>query len=405
MIEKTESTLRNRQEDTIGRQEPWVELRSVGYQTFIYDKMVRQASADARAGDVVAVYDRHGDLFGQALYNPNSRIVVRMLRFGAGAVDDAYWREAIQRATDLRRKTLRLDDATNAYRLVHSEGDDLSGLIVDRYDDTLSVEVFSLGMWRRVQTLLPILHEAAGTRHDLVSVDERVQHHEGFKADALRSEALPRFVKIVENGVRFRVNFLTGHKTGFFCDQRENRLKLARFCGGADVLDACCYSGAFGIYAKVLGDAKSVTCVDLDEDAVEAAKGNANLNQVRMDVTHADAFGYMRQMQANERSFGVVVLDPPKFVFGKRDEGEGRKKYADLNALAASVVSPGGVLLTCSCSGAMSRDEFIRLVTGTIARLGRRCQILDVTSAGADHPVSPRCDESYYLKALWLRIL
>lgn len=383
---------------------PWVRLRSASTQTFIYDRMIKEADPAAQPGDVVRVFDRHGALFGHALYNPKSRIALRMLNWDATPVDEAYWRDAVTRAAWLRSRTLRLDAATNAYRVIHAEGDELSGLIVDRYGDVLSVEVFSRGMWDRLGVLLPLLHEATGAAHHRVEIDERVLKLEGFTAAPQYSPELPKSVNITENGVRFRVDFATGHKTGFFCDQRENRVRLAGLAHGANVLDVCCYTGGFGIYAKVRGEANEVTCVDLDEHAVEAARKNANLNQARVTTVHADAFSYVRQMHTNGRQFGVVVVDPPKLVFGKNDEGEGRKKYHDINKLAAMVVQPGGVLLTCSCSGAVDRDEFARLAIGAVRQAGRTCRILDYTGAGPDHPISPRCAESAYLKALWLYV-
>ncbi len=393
--------------DTSGaeRESPWVALRSAAYQTFIYQKMVDQASPGARPGDCVAVYDRRGALFGHGLYNPRSAISVRMLRFGEGALDEGFWRDVIGRAAALRRHRLGLDAVTNAYRLIHAEGDDLSGLVVDRYGDVLSVEVFSLGMWRLLDRLLPLLHEAAGTRHHRVHVDERVQRQEGFTAEPVVSDRCPGSVNVAEHGVRFRVQFEGGHKTGFFCDQRENRRRLAELARESSVLDVCCYSGGFGLCAKVLGGAAEVTCVDLDEAAVAMARVNANLNQVRVDTVQADAFTYMRQMQVNRRQYDVLVLDPPKLIFGRNDTEEGRRKYADLNRLAAGLVTPGGLLLTCSCSGAMGRDEFVSLVTASVRQAGRSVQILAVTGAGMDHPVSPRCSESSYLKAVWVRVL
>ncbi len=386
------------------RETPWVALRSVGYQTFIYERMVGEASADARAGDVVTVYDRRGQVFGHGFYNPRSMIALRMLNFDRKPVDDAFWRTSIDRAVALRRSVLRLDDVTEACRLVHSEGDGLSGLIVDRYHDTLSIEVFSFGMWRMIERLIPMLHNASGTLHHRVHVDDRVLKHEKFDAKPIVSDKAPKSLKLTEHGVRFRVDFATGHKTGFFCDQRENRLQLSRMTRGASVLDLCCYSGGFGLYAKVLGGATEVTCVDLDEAMVEVTRGNAHLNQAKINVVHSDAFTYMRQMQANGRSYDVVVLDPPKLIFSKSEQGEGRAKYNDLNRLAATLVKPGGVLLTCSCSGALPRDDFVHLATSAASRDGRACQVLNMTGAGPDHPVHTRCRESEYLKAAWLRL-
>jgi 23S rRNA (cytosine1962-C5)-methyltransferase len=382
----------------------WVKLRSAALTTFIYRRMVGEVSADAKPGDCVAVYDKHGALLGHGLYNPRSQITVRMLNFDGRPVDQAFWRLAIERAVTLRTRTLHLDEIATAYRLIHAEGDELSGLVLDRYDDVLSAEVFSLGMWQRVQELLPVIHEIVGTRHHIVQFDERAQAQEDCTAKTICSEALPEAASIREHGVRFKVHFRTGHKTGFFCDQRENRMRLAGLAKDADVLDLCCYTGAFGIYAKTLGGAKSVTGVDPDEEAVDLARQNANLNQVRVSFVHADAFGYMRQMLSNEKSFDVVVLDPPKLIFGRKDLGEGRGKYFDFNRLAAALVKPGGLMLTCSCSGALPRDDFVTLLAAAVRQADRQCQILDVTGPGADHPVSPRCPQSAYLKAAWLRI-
>ena len=388
-----------------GRRKPWVELRSAGMQTFIYERMIKGASPDAQPGDCVAVYDRRGELFGYGLYNPRSRITLRMLRFGGPELEGDFWERGIQRAATLRHETLRLPERTGAYRLVHAEGDGLPGLIVDRYADVLSVEVFSIGIWYRMEELLPLLHTAAGTRHHVVQVDERVQQLEGFHTKELRSSELPHSVNVTEDGVRFRVEFDLGHKTGFFCDQRENRKRLAGLTRDADVLDLCCYTGGFGLHAATNGKARSVTCVDLDEKAIALAKKNANLNQVRVDTVQSDVFGYMRQMQTNACTYDMVVLDPPKLIFGRRDEGEGERKYQDLNRLAAGLVRPGGLLLTCSCSGALDRGPFVELVLSSVRHAGRDCQVLDISGAAADHPISPRCPESAYLKAVWLRIL
>lgn len=381
-----------------------MELRSVAYRPFIYQKMVKQVSSDAEPGVCVSVYDRRGALFGHGLFNPRSEIALRMLNFDATPIDGAFWQTAIDRAVQLRTRILRLKECTDACRLIHAEGDDLSGLIVDHYGDVLSLEIFSLGMWRLLPELLPILHAAAGTRHHTVRVDERVQQQEGFSAETIRSKGLPASVKVVEHGVRFQIEFERGHKTGFFCDQRENRLQLARMVGDASVLDLCCYTGGFGLYAKVLGKAREVTCVDLDEHAIALAKRNANLNQVRLDAVQADAFTYMRQMQSNERTYDVVVLDPAKLIPSRLEMEEGLRKYLDLNRLAASMVKPDGLLLTCSCSGALARSDFVELVLRATRQAGRESQILNLTGAGPDHPVSPRCPESAYLKAVWLRL-
>ena len=165
-------------------------------------------------------------------------------------------------------------------------------------------------------------------------------------------------VTIREHGIRYRVEVSTGHKTGFFCDQRDNRLRFARFCHDADVLDLCCYTGGFGLCAKILGQAREGTSVDLDEKALAVARKNVNLNQTRLNLVHGDAFAYLRQMIANGRQYDCVVCDPPKFAVSRADVDTAMIKYRDLNSLAVQVVRPGGVFLTCSCSGLVSRQMF-----------------------------------------------
>jgi 23S rRNA (cytosine1962-C5)-methyltransferase len=371
---------------------------------FIYKRMVRAASSGARAGDVVAVFDRSGSRFGSGFYNPRSQIALRMLAFDDRPVDDAFFRRLLEAAVGLRRGLLGLDAVTNAYRLVHAEGDGLSGLVVDRYADVLAVEVFSLGAWRLLDRLLPILHELAGTRRERVAVDAAAAAHEGMAPPPGDPGAEVRSVRIEEHGARFAVAYEEGQTTGFFCDQRENRRRFAELARGRSVLDVCTYTGGFAIHAARAG-AREVSGIDLDEKAVAQARHNANLNQVRARWVHADAFSYMRQMRENQGSWEAVVLDPPKLIGSRAEYDEGTKRYFDINKLALGLVSPGGLFLTCSCSGLLPRDEFRRIVLAAARRAGRTLQLLQATGAGPDHPVMANCPESEYLKALWVRVM
>jgi 23S rRNA (cytosine1962-C5)-methyltransferase len=395
---------------------PWVQLRSPSAHPFIYRRMIGAVDPQARPGDVVNIYDKTGRLFGRGLYNPRSQIALRVLSWGDAPVDEAFWRQRLTQAVALRQQ-LRLDEITDACRLVHSEGDALSGLVVERYADWLVFEIFSLGMFARRELLARLLgeilgppssldrpHQAGPAWHVFIRADAQIQAIEGFRLSRLRQRAPERLI-IREHGVRYRVDVAAGHKTGFFCDQRENRLKFARLCRDANVLDLCCYSGGFGLCARILGGARSVTSVDLDETAIALARENANLNQTRLDIVQADAFNYLRQMLAGERQFDAVVLDPPKLVPSRDQMEAGLSRYADLNQLAIQVVRPGGILLTCSCSGLVSREAFIEIVHRAAQRCGRAVQMFDVTGAAPDHPVMLNCPESEYLKALWLRVL
>ncbi|MGE3818928.1 MAG: class I SAM-dependent rRNA methyltransferase [Isosphaeraceae bacterium] len=385
---------------------PTIAVRAAGIHPFIFRKMVIGPVGSLRPmdGDLVRVVDRDHVPLGFGLWNARSQISLRLLTPGVIPPDVEFWKNRIDRAVQLRRDVLGLDPSTNAYRVVHAEGDGLSGLIVDRFADVLAVEVFSLGMYQRIGPLLGLLAERLGTSHFRVTVDDRIAMAEDFPGRTLTNPELPHRVTIEENGVRFRIHFEESHKTGFFCDQRDNRLQLARFCEDRSVLDACCYTGGFGLYALRKGRARDVTCVDLDEKAVALARENANANQVRLTILHADAFGYMRQMATNARSFGVVVLDPPKLIPTRLDVAPGKRKYFDLNVLAMGVVEPGGLLLTCSCSGLLGPEEFVTLLRAAARKAGRSAQILAMTGASADHPVAIDALEGAYLKAVWLRM-
>ncbi|WP_233578182.1 class I SAM-dependent rRNA methyltransferase [Tautonia sociabilis] len=383
---------------------PTVRVRSPGWHPLIFKKMVIGPEPGPRPsdGDLVRVVDRDGVPLGFGLWNGKSQIPVRLIVRGERPPGSEFWEGRIDEAVSLRRETLGLDSVSDAYRLVHAEGDGLSGLVVDRFGEVLSAEVFSLGIYQRIGPLMDRLREKAGASAYRVHVDHRIAQAEEFSGRPVATEGAPEKVEIREHGVRYRVRFEGGHKTGFFCDQRDNRKELARYCQGRSVLDVCCYSGGFGLSALVNGGAKEVSAVDLDEKAVAMARENANLNQVRMNLVHADAFGYMRQMGVNRRRFGVVVLDPPKLIGSRREMDEGRKKYLDLNTLAMGLVEPGGLLLTCSCSGLLPVEEFSGILRSAGRRAGRSARLLAMTGAAPDHPVGLEAPEGAYLKAAWL---
>ena len=373
----------------------------------------------AKPGDLVAVY-AGDELLGYGLYNPRSEIGVRMVRHGQELPDDAFWDAKLRAAVGLRRELLRLDDSTNAYRLIHAESDGFPGLVVDRIGDVLSAEAYNLGMYQRAADVLARLAPLCGTTQTLFRPSPQFLSQEGSEPPPVASDDLPSEVTIQEFGTRFRVRFEGGHKTGFFCDQRDNRRRLAELCRDRTVLDLCCYTGGFAVQAKRLGGAAEVIGVDLDEAPLELARENANLNQVRVRFVAADAFNYMRDMLQGGRRFDVVVLDPPKLVRSRQEVEEGIRKHLDLNRLAMQLVAPGGLMLTCCCSGLISEAEFLKLVLTAARQSGelveaataergarhapRPVQILARTGAAADHPVAAAFPETEYLKAVWLRM-
>ncbi len=387
-----------------GRERPWVQLKTFTSKPNVFRSMVGDVSADARQGDVVTAYDKQGSFIGYGFWNAGAPIALRILKHTPGRPDAAWLEQALRRAVALRRDLLKLDADTDAYRAVNGDADFLSGLIVDRLGDVLSIEVSSVGVMRRLPRWLPVLHDALGTKREIVQVDPHVARIEGIMPTDVPKSAV-RFVKIKESGMVQEVDFADGHKTGFFCDQRDNRRKFGAPAKGLKVLDLCCYTGGFSIAAKLAGAAE-VTGVDLDEKAVEMAKRNANLNNARIEFVHADAFSWIRQMQKNGKTWDLVLCDPPKFV-DSRDpdlEADGLKKYNDLNVLAMQLVSPGGLFVTCSCSGLVSAEAFEELVTKAAHRYQKRLQIFDRTGPGGDHPTASNHPEGRYLKVLWTRV-
>jgi 23S rRNA (cytosine1962-C5)-methyltransferase len=385
---------------------PTIAIRAAGTHQFVYRKMLEGpvGAATPNHGDLVRVVDRHGVQLGYALWNGRSQISLRFLSRQATPPGEEFWRDRLTDAVALRTKVLDLERETNAFRVVHAEGDGLSGLIVDRFDDVLSVEVFSLGIYQRIGPILSLCSELLGTKHYRVGVDERVAMQEDFSGRPLSSPRLPPRVTVAEHGIRYRIHFDGGHKTGFFCDQRDNRREIARFCAGRSVLDLCCYTGGFGLNALVRGQAREVTCVDLDEKVVALARTNGNANNVRLEVVHADAFGYARQMAQNGKSYGVVVLDPPKLIHDREEISAGKRKYFDLNVLTMRLIEKGGLLVTCSCSGLLGPQEFLALLGAAARNAEREVQLLAFTGASADHPVAIDALEGAYLKVAWLRV-
>ena len=367
----------------------------------VFRKRIAEVDGSTRHGDLVDFRSNSGERIGYGIWNPRAEATIRILSWGDEFPDEQWWSKTINRAIAARHDLLEIPSVTDAYRIIHAEGDGLPGFVADRYGDVLSVEVFSLGMYQRSKALTELLAKTLNVPHWVIRTGPMTFEQEGFLADGFQSGNVPQKAIIHEHGVRYEIHPFAGHKTGFFCDQRENRQLLRRFCAGKNVLDLCCYTGGFAINAALAG-AKSVIGVDLDETAIEHAKRNANLNQAKVRFVHADAFSYMRDMQRNDRKFDVVILDPPKLIRGRTEFDDGKQKYYDFNQLASSLVQPGGVLATCSCSGLLSMNDFTLTVRAAIGKPEQK--ILMKTGAAPDHPIAGNCLETEYLKCLWMQL-
>ena len=369
---------------------------------WIFQKMVEKPASRVPPGSVVEIIDREGQWVGRGFYNGHSRIALRVLTSNRDeAIDADFFSRRLTRAIELRRKLLNLDAVANAYRLVHSEGDDLSGLVIDRFGDILVLEFFSAGMYRFRDVIQESLKAHFPEARYYWFAEEHVQKQESFDA---RSPELPGSAVISENGVRFRVAPGMKHKTGFFLDQRDNRRFLASFCEGKKVLDLCCNTGGFSVYAKALGKAEEVIGIDLDEEALELAKHNANLNQARVRFAQADLFAWLREVLPSGQRFDVVVLDPAKQTRDREEIGFALKRYFDMNRLALQAVAPGGIFLTCSCTGLVREEDFLETLRRAAWQAGRILQIFQITGAAADHPFLAHVPEGRYLKAVWGRV-
>jgi 23S rRNA (cytosine1962-C5)-methyltransferase len=383
---------------------PVVRLKNAWKSThpWIFQKLVDKPAQRPKPGSIVDVVGVDGEWIGRGFYNGHSRIALRMLESDPDiAVDPEWFARRIADAVALRRELLRLDEVSDAWRVVHSEGDGLSGLVVDRYADLLVVEFFSAGMFRHREWIYDALRaQFPGCRFHAFA-DEHVQKQESF--DFRGSEpAAPAIIS--EHGIRFRADPAGAHKTGFFADQRENREWLSRLCAGKRVLDLCCNTGGFAVYAAVRGAAE-VVGIDIDEAVIDIAKGNARLNDVRPRFVQADIFPWLRDASNRGDAFDVVILDPAKMTRDREQVIPALKKYLDMNKLALGVVKPGGLFATFSCTGLVSEEQFLDMLRRAAFYAGRTVQVLKVSGAGADHPFLAQVQESRYLKAVFCRVL
>ncbi len=369
---------------------------------WIFQKMVEKPVAKPRPGSIVDIVDNTGHWVGRGFYNGHSRIALRVLTEDyEEAIDEAWFVRKVRDAVGLRREVLRLDETTDAWRVLHSEGDGISGLVVDRYGDLVVVEFFSAGAFRYREWIYAALREAFPDCRFYSFAEEHVQKQESFD---FRSPEAPAPSIISENGLKFRASPGSGHKTGFFADQRDNREYLTRFTQGKRVLDICCNSGGFAIYAKARGGAEEVIGIDLDEEILEVAAKNAHLNNARIKFVQSDLFPYLRDAATAGEQFDVVVLDPAKLTRDREQVIAALKKYNDMNKLAMTVVKPGGILLTCSCTGLVSEDEFLDMIRRAAFYAGRQVQVLKISGAGGDHPFLAHVKEGRYLKAVFCRV-
>jgi 23S rRNA (cytosine1962-C5)-methyltransferase len=357
---------------------------------------------------VVDVLDAGGSFVARGLYNGRSQIRVRLYTRDPEPLDDAFFAARVRAALRLRTGLLGLDDPAGACRLVFSEGDGLSGLTVDRYGPYLSVQLTSLALAARKDAVLAALVEAVAPAGVMLRTEKGILDEEGLELrDGPLAGTVPEEpIEIRDGGLRFAVDLRTGHKTGFYLDQRENRGRAAALAAGRCVADVFCYTGGFAVATAVHG-AAHVTAVDASAPALALAADNAARNGVaeRVETERADAFRWLEAQAKAGRRYGMVVLDPPRFARTSRGVPSALQAYERLNALALDALEPDGILVTCSCSGRVSREAFIGAVGRAAAERRRLVQLLEVRGQPPDHPVAATCPESAYLKCLICRVV
>lgn len=371
---------------------------------WIYAGFVQSGSDNARAGDLVDVVLPNGRFYARGFFNPASKIRIRVLTFTDEPIGESFWKERIAQAVRLRRLVV---SGTDAYRLIYGEADRLPGLIVDRYGDVLVMQTLSAGMDRRKELLADLLCQESGVTRIFLRNDAKSRALEGLSQEIrfLRGGGLTT-VEVSEEPARFVVDIARGQKTGWFCDQRQNRLAAAKLAAGGEVLEMFCHTGAFGVHAAVAG-AKSVEGLDVSEDALHLARRHAVMNQVqdRCSYRRADAFEEMRTLERTGRRYDLIFLDPPAFARSRQAVPRALAGYKDVNLLAMKLTKPEGILATSSCSHHVSEGELWSAVCSAGKDAKRHIKLLEQRGQSSDHPILATMPETRYLKCFILQVL
>jgi 23S rRNA (cytosine1962-C5)-methyltransferase len=412
-----------------------------GRHPWVLDSAIDRIQGSPADGDVVDLISDKDKFIARGIYNSRSRIRVRLYSWRPDEpIDDGFWRKKLEAALRLRQH-LGYDDPQGAARVVFSEGDLLSGLVVDRFANYLVVQITALAMAVRLETILSQLLDLLRPAGILLRTERDVAKAEGLDdlagfrekgdsphlCEAAGGRAptegwsrqmgtvpfsrcwgeLPQGpLAIVDGGLRYQVDLAGGQKTGFYLDQRVNRKAAAAYFRDRRVLDMFCYSGGFALCASALGGARDVLGVDASRRAVALAETNAQLNGLaNVHFETGDCFQRMESLRSAGEKFGGLVLDPPKFANSRRSVDDALRAYHHLNRLAVELLEPGGILVTCSCSGHVTREDFFDMLLGVAQQTGRELQILDQRGAAPDHPIAATCPESEYLKCFICRVL
>lgn len=369
---------------------------------WVYDNEIAKVEGEFENGDLVSVSDFDGYPMGTGFINENSKIRIRMLcRRPETVVDEEFFRMRVKNAWEYRKKTVD----TSSCRVIFGEADFLPGLVVDKFSDVLVVQSLALGIDRFKELIIRLLKEVMSEDGIVIRgvyerSDAKVRTQEGMeRIKGFIGEEFDTKVSIVENGVKYIVDVKDGQKTGFFLDQKYNRLAIQKLCKGAKVLDCFTHTGSFALNAGI-GGAASVLGVDASELGVMQATENAALNGLSDVVKFqcADVFDLLPALEAKGESFDVVILDPPAFTKSRNSVKNAVKGYREINMRGLKLVRDGGYLATCSCSHFMTPELFTETIGQAARSVHKRIRQVEYRTQAADHPILWAADESYYLK-------
>ena len=374
---------------------------------WLFSDSVRDQNRPGTMGELAIIYDRKDQFLGMGLFDPTGPIRVRMLHTGKPQkVDHAWWQQHFAATLDRRRNLF--DSQTTGYRLCNGESDGWPGLVLDRYDSTLVLKIYTTVWLSRLNEIVGIIAEQVPHERLILRMSRNIQEQALplTEGQILRGEPLREPVVFLESGIRFEIDVVLGQKTGFYLDQRENRRRVEALANGRRVLNAFSFSGGFSLYAA-RGGAVSVTDLDISPHALAAADRNFALNMDQPAIARCqhgsvktDAFDWLNSTAAAPQSFDLIILDPPSLARRESERAQAIRAYGRLARSAIELLQPKGILVACSCSAHVSAPEFLGSVRGAATQAGRPFTELETTGHAPDHPAT--FPEANYLKAIYL---
>lgn len=369
---------------------------------WVFSNEIKDVFGKPQAGEIVECYDSSNSLVGIGFYNPHSLIAFRLISKKSEIVDTKFWQERIQKAYDLRKQ---LYSGQNSFRVVYGESDDISGFVLDKYEDYCVAQFVSAGAENNKHDILDAVQEVINPKGIMVRNDSHLRKLENLTGEnEIYSGKIPDDILITENDIKYYVNIKSGQKTGFFFDQRDNRKLFQKYCKDKKVLDCFTHTGSFGLNA-LKGGAKEVVFVDSSRPALEMANKNYEANGYKnFNALVADAQEYICSHQAAEENYEVVNIDPPGLIKSKKDFHAGYKHYAKLNEQAIRLLKNGGIFATSSCSHHLSMSDFKKMLQEAVSKAGKRAIFLELSTQAKDHPILISMPETEYLKFAILKI-